>query len=140
MIYRSDTGRIQVSVTGIGLDNISWDTMSAPSIAADNSYYHPGNMGPASPVGGLRTPTDITITRAWSDTLYGVWTALYNAAGFTPMTAIYTPLNINRTASVKPTTFTGLLTTVTAPEFSASSASIQYFSMMMAPHESISQN
>jgi hypothetical protein len=139
-LYRSDTGRIQVTVSGIGLDNVSWDTMEGGEIAADNQTYHPGNMGPATPAGGLRTPSDLTVTRAWTDTMYGNYVALWNAAGFTAMTVSYTPLNIDRSVTVKPVTYSGLLTSVTRPNFEAASASIVYLSLVMAPSESISQN
>jgi hypothetical protein len=139
-IYRADMGRIQVSVTGVNLDSIAWDTLSEAQLNTAAEFYHPGNMGPGQNVGGLRTPGDITITRAWSSALYPVYMALYNAAGFTPMTVTYTPLDGPNVVSQKPLTASGILTSVSRPAVDAATSTIQYLTIVMGPHDSLSQN
>jgi hypothetical protein len=143
MLYRSDMHRIQVSVTGIRLPaGYVFETMEGGDIQTTNEYYHGGNMAPAVPEGGLRTPTDITVSCAWSDSIYPFYVRMYNAAGFTSATVTVTPLD--RTGSVgsgvKPITFSGLLLNVTRPQFQAASSTLGYLSLVIAPSDSVSQN
>jgi hypothetical protein len=138
-IYRSDEGLIQVSVAGVPLDNIAWDTMEGGELSASSNYYHPGNQGPGLELGGLRVPSALTVMRGWSDTLYGLYVALYNAAGFTTGSVSYVPRSKGG-ATLKPTTYQGVLLTVTRPNYSASTDDATYLSLVFGLSESASQN
>jgi hypothetical protein len=140
-IYRSDMHLIQADVTGVNLPaTFVWDSCAGGDIAADNAYYHGGNMAPAVPAGGLRTPTDITITVAWRSDVYPYYLALYNAASFQTATVSVTPLSITGAINVKPLTWTGLLTSVTRAEAQAADSTIGYLTCVIAPQDSLAQN
>lgn len=137
-IYRSDMHLIQADVTGVNLPpTFVWDSCEGGDISVDNAYYHAGNMAPAVPAGGLRTPTDITFTVAWRSDVYPFYIALRAAQGFQTATVSITPLDMTGAITVAPIIFTGLLTNVTRPQFASADSTIGYLSCVMAPQDSI---
>lgn len=137
-IYRSDMHLIQADVTGVALPPaFVWDSCEGGDVAADNAYYHAGNMAPAIPAGGLRTPTDLTVTVAWRSDVYPFYIALRAASGFQTATVSITPLNMVGQITVAPIVFTGLLLSVTRPQVAAADSTIGYLSCVIAPQDSV---
>lgn len=121
--FRSDTARVQVTVAGISLPSDSWSKMEGGENAAETSQLLPGGMAPAVALGGLAKRTDLTVHRPWSDVMAGAYKALDQAVGAATVTASYVVLDNNKqpvaNASV---TYTGILKSVTRPNYDSSSS------------------
>lgn len=120
--YRTDNARIQVSVTGIVLDSVSWDMMDGGEIVAETTNYNPGGMEPAVELGGLSKRSDMTVERIWSDALIAVYKQLDNACGETAGSIGYTVLAKGVTVPGSAVTYTGVLKGVARPGYNSSSS------------------
>lgn len=135
-IYRSDQHSITVSVTGAATDSVSWDYAEGGDLQPEMQTYNPGGMAPAIAVGGLRKRGDLTVRRAWSDTMIGLYKALDDAAGIAPVTVAITPIKADRkTSASKPITYTGILGKVTRPNAEAASSSVVYLEVTVSCNE-----
>lgn len=145
MLYLSNQHRIQMTVTGIALPtSFVWDTCEGGEVTADNSSYYAGNMAPAIPTGGLRAPSDATITVAWSDSIYPYYIALNKAVGFTTASVTITPLsNVpgQVQSGVKPFTFaSGILLSAKRPNAEAAASSIGYLTCTVGTADNLASN
>lgn len=138
-LYRSDMGHISVSVAGVTIDNVSWDSMEGGDITVDSQNYNPGGMVPAVSLGGKRSRSTLTIERVYSDTLVGAYIALDNAAGIAAVTASFQTLAADHKTPVgNPITYTGTLGTVTRPKYDSTSSSPQMLQIVVDCNEAIS--
>jgi hypothetical protein len=117
---RSDQAEIHVSPSVIALDKESWDMMEGGDPVATETPIFPGGMEPQVELGGLPKWTPLTIERAWSETLAGVYKALANAAGSEPITASYIILGVNKIPTGQVYTYTGVLLSCERPKYKAS--------------------
>lgn len=125
--YRSDQGRIHLAVDGVPFtDNKSWDKFEGGDLTPDSpGPYNPGGMAPSLAVGGIRKRSNITVQRAWTESLMGVFMNLDDAAGSASFTCSYTPLQVDRKTSAGLTiTYTGILLTVTRPNYDSTSSAV----------------
>lgn len=125
--YRSDQGKIYLSVAGVSsLDNKSWDKFEGGDLTPDSpGPYNPGNMKPSLAVGGLRKRSNATIQRAWSESLMGAYFDLDLAAGQAAFTCSYTPVKADGvTATGLTIVYTGILLTVTRPNYDSTSSAV----------------
>jgi len=122
--YRSDQGRIQVSVTGVPLDNVSWDVMQGGDNVAPSTNYLPGGMQPPVELGGMPRRNPMTVERLWSDALIQVYKQLDSGAGRLATTASYTVLDASGNPVPGSTiTYTGVLLEAARPDYDSSSNS-----------------
>lgn len=144
MLYLSNQHRIQATVTGVALPaGFVWDSCEGGEVTAGNSTYYAGNMAPGVPTGGLRAPSDVTLTVRWSDDVYPHYVALNRAAGFTAMSVSITPLtNVPGVPlpNVKPITFSGILLSAKRPPAEAADAKIGYLTCTMGTGDNLTQN
>lgn len=121
--FRTDQARIQVNVTGVPLDNVSWDVMQGGDNVAPSTNYPPGGMQPSVELGGIPKRNPLTVERIWSDTLISAYKALDAGAGKLPVTASYTVLDHNGTPVAGSTiTYTGVLLEAARPDYDSSSS------------------
>ena len=135
--YRSDQGRIQVSVTGVTLDSISWDYASGGDPSVDAQHYSPGGMQPQVSLSGIATRADLTVRRAWSDVLIAQYLKLDNAVGSTAKVT-YTPLRNSSTSAGTPVTFTGILKEVKRPDYDSGSSTVVNLELTISLNQSVS--
>jgi len=121
--YRSDQARIQVRVTGIALDNVSWDVMQGGDNVAPSTNYPPGGMQPSVELGGTPRRNPLTVERIWSDTLVAAYKALDSGAGRLAATATYTVLDANGNPVPNSSiTYTGVLLETARPDYDSTSS------------------
>lgn len=120
--YRSDNGRVQVSVPGVALDTTSWDAASGGDVTASSTNYSPGGMQPSIALGGIPTRSNMTVERIWSDFLIGIFRDLDAACGESPITISYTVLRNGIAVPGSTISYTGVLTGVQRPNYDSSSA------------------
>jgi hypothetical protein len=117
--FRSDQAAIHVSIEGVTLDGISWDVMEAGDNTVEGLVVHPGGMAEQVALGGIPKRSPLTVARLWSDTLIAVFKQIDSLAGQAAVTASYVVLNANKTATSNVETYTGVLGTVTRPNYKA---------------------
>lgn len=123
-LYRSDQARIQVSVAGVQLDNLSWDKMDGGDNVAPSTSHLPGGMQPQVELGGFPRRSTMTVERAWSDMLIGAYKQLDNGSGRLRATVTYTVLDANANPVPSSTlTYTGVLLETRRPGYDSSSNS-----------------
>lgn len=121
--YRSDMAHIYVSITGVTIDNISWDSAEGGDIQVESTGYNPGGMQPYVQLGGRRSRAPMTVKRIWSDTLINAYKALDAAAGITGASVSYQVLAADRSTPVgSPITYTGVLGPVTRPNYDSATS------------------
>jgi hypothetical protein len=116
-VFRSDQVAIHVNVTGVALDNTSWDSFEGGEVKVDNLKVFPGGMQPQLALGGIPKWEDVIIHRLWSDTLIALYKELANRAGNTPMEASYTVLETTGVATPNVFSYKGVLLDVTRPNY-----------------------
>jgi hypothetical protein len=122
--FRTDQARIQVSIAGVSLDNVSWDKMEGGDNVAPSTNYPPGGMQPSVELGGVPKRNPVTVERIWSDTLIAAYKAMDNGAGKLPVTASYTVLDRNGNPVPGSTiSYTGVLLETARPNYDSSSSS-----------------
>ena len=134
--YRSDQAEIHVEITGIALDHESWDMMEGGDPVAEETVVFPGGQVPQVALGGLPKWSMVTVERAWSEALAGVYKQIANSAGSAPMTVSY----IQRSGG-KPTgvvdTYTGVLTSAERPKYKASESTDAFLKLTMGCNGSV---
>jgi hypothetical protein len=120
--YRSDQALIQVSVAGILSDTVAWDSFSGGDTGGTTTNRQPGGMGSAYAMGGPQTRNPITLGRIWSDVLFNVYKQLDQATNRARVTVKVTTLDANGRTTGPTTTYSGVLATVTRPEYDSSSS------------------
>jgi len=121
--YRTDMARIQVSVQGITLDNVSWDVMQGGDNVAPSTNYPPGGMQPSVELGGVPKRNQMTVERIWSDTLIAAYKAMDAGAGRLPTTISYTVLDGHGNPVPGSTiSYTGILLEAARPDYDSSSS------------------
>ena len=123
VFYRSDQAAIHVTVAGVPLDNVVWDTMEGGDNVAEDVAYLPGGMAPQINLGGLPKRGDITVTRIWSDALVRVYKQLDQASGQAGVTVTYTVLDASGQSTGSSVTYTGVLKSVTRPNYDSNTSS-----------------
>lgn len=129
--YRSDQAQISVTVEGVAIDNVSWDSMEGGENEVEGLDILPGGMAPQIALGGIPKRKPVTIQRVWSDTLIGVYKALDAVAGNAAVTASYTVLGTNKKPAFSPITYTGVLGTVTRPNYKAGTSEEAFLQLMV---------
>lgn len=136
-VYRSDQFSIGVKVeslpNGAQTDNIPWDSCEGFDNAVEGQTYLPGGMRPQVAQGGIPKRSPGTIKRAWSDPLLGIFKALDSGAGQCPVTVTVATLNNKKepVPGVAPITYTGVLGTVSRPNYMNTSAETAYLQIMV---------
>lgn len=115
--YRSDQHLVHLSVTGVPLDNIQWDSFDGGDNVANDVSYPPGGMLPVVNLGGTPTRSDITLTRAWSDPLVAVYKKLDASVGRAPATIPVTTLDANGSPTGATVTYSGVVKSVARPGY-----------------------
>jgi hypothetical protein len=136
--YRSDMFNLQVQVSGVVLDTISWDSCDGGEISVESQNVNLGGMAPAIALGGKRSRSDMTVKRIWNDTLIGAYIALDAAAGSAPVTISVQTLSAAKQPVGAPLVYTGILGPVTRPAFEATTSSPIYLQMVVSLNETIS--
>lgn len=137
MLYTSANSQIVVSVSGVKIDNQTWDKFSGAGHTMDTSTYNAGNMAPAIAIGGVSKRASATIERAWDDTLISTYLNLDGAVG-SPVSIKINPLKNRSTFGPASRSFTGLLKEVNPPESDSTSSTIQMLSIVVELNETIS--
>lgn len=137
-IYTANQWKISVSVTGVTIDNKTWDSFEDGNHTMDTQNYNPGGMAGAVATAGVSKRDQGTVARAWDDTLIGAWVNLEGALG-NPVTLQLTPLKTSSTTAGSSVTYTGILRQVTRPNYDSTSSTINKLSMVVELNEQISQ-
>jgi hypothetical protein len=138
MRFRSDMASIQLSVSGVTVDNVAWDTFEGGDIEPEMQNFNPGGMAPAVSMGGLRKRSMITLTRNWDSTLRGAYLGLDGAAGIAPATVTISTLQADGTREGNPRVYTGVLGKVTPPKFESTSSAPAMLSVEIDCNEDMS--
>ena len=136
--YRSDMFQLQVSVAGVNIDTISWDSVEGGELQSDDTSFNPGGMQPQIALGGKRSRSAMTVKRIWSDALLGSYVALDNVAGNAPVTISVQTLSASKQPVGSPLVYTGILQTCTRPGFDSSSSSVVYLQLVVGMNEALS--
>lgn len=137
-VYRKEHWFITIAVTGIALDTQSWDKATGGDINPTMVKYPLGGMGGSVAIGGRRERNDITIERAWDDTLITLWKKLDDASGDTPATVSLQPLVRRGNAAGKPINYSGILAQVTRPDADSSSSDAATMTVVVSLNETVS--
>jgi hypothetical protein len=137
--YRSDMWQVQLQVTGLTLDNVSWDSFEGGDIAPEMQQYNPGGMAQQISLGGIRKRTEITLKRVWSDFLIGVYVALDALGGNGAAVVSATPMKGDRkTAAGNPIVYTGVIGQVMKPNYDSATGGAALLQVTVTPNEAIS--
>lgn len=128
--YRSDQGSIGLTVTGVTIDNISWDSMEGGDNVVEGQTYLPGGQRPQRSLGGTPKRSPLTLKRIWSDTLINVYKTLDELAGSAIVTATYTVTRAGIPVAA-PITYTGTLGTVTRPNYGSETPEKAFLQVMV---------
>lgn len=129
--FRSDQTTISVTVAGVALDNLSWDVMEGGDNTVEGLTLLPGGMAPQVAKGGIPKRSPLTIKRLWSEALILQYKALDAVAGNAEVKAAYTVLNTNKTPAFSPISYTGVLGTVSRPNYDAMKSEAAYLTIMV---------
>lgn len=131
-IYRKDMWFIQLIVPAIAFDSQSWDQASGGSINPTMVKYPPGGMGDEIPIGGRRTREDMTVIRAWDDTLINIFMSLDAASGNTPAQIAVRPLARRNVGAGKSIVYGGMLGQVTGIDTDSSSSDASLLTVVLS--------
>jgi hypothetical protein len=135
--YRSDQGSIGLTVAGVTLDNVSWDSFEGGDNTVEGQTYLPGGQRPQRSLGGTPKRSPITMKRIWSDTLINVYKQLDALAGSAVVTATYTVTRAGIPVAA-PITYTGTLGTVTRPNYGSETPEKAFLQIIIDPDGEIS--
>lgn len=127
--FRSDQASIGVTVEGVSLGNESWDVLEGADNAVDVITLLPGGMAPQVAKGGIPKRSNGTVKRLWSESLILQYKALDAVAGNANITVTYTVLNTNKTPAFAPITYTGVIGTVSRPNYDATKSEAAYLTV-----------
>lgn len=131
-LLRQDQAAISVTVTGVALPFIkSWTMLEGGDVEAEDTKTRPGGMLPQVNLGGPSSRSDCTVTRNYSAALHPYIVQLENVAGRAAMKVAYTILDANGVPSGPTVTMTGILKTVTRPNFDANATGAAFLSLVM---------
>jgi hypothetical protein len=123
-LFRTDQAVIHVTVSGVTIDDLSWDVLDGGDNTAQSVNYNPGGMAPSVAMGGIPKRSPVKVSRVWSDTLISAYKALDNGTGHLAVTVSYTNLDANGNGVVGSTiTYTGILDAVARPGYDSGTAS-----------------
>lgn len=137
--YRSDQARIQVSVGGIPIDNVPWDSFSGGDNVATDVNYNPAG-GQSINMGGIARRSDITVDRIWSDTLINAYGLLDQGVGVVPVSVSVTTTDANYQATGRTTTYTGILKGATRPAYDSSTSTEARLQLVIGVNGSITHS
>lgn len=126
--FRSDQASIGVTVSGIILDNLSWDVLEGGEQSVDGVTVLPGGMAPQVPLGGIPKRATATVKRLWAESLVVQYKALDEVAGNAAVTVTYQVLGTNKAPArgIAPITYTGVLANVMRPNYDAMKSEAAY--------------
>ena len=131
VLYRSDQASIGVTVAGVTLDNLSWDVLEGGENTVEGITVLPGGMAPQKALGGIPKRSPLTIKRLWSEALILQYKALDAVAGQAIVNVSYTVLKTNKTPAYSPISYTGVLGTVSRPNYDAMKSEAAYLQIMV---------
>jgi hypothetical protein len=132
-IYRSDQALITVTITpSIGLDLGSWDVFEGGDNTVDDLTVLPGGMAPQVALGGIPKRSPVTVKRLWSSALIPIFKALDAQAGQAAVTVGYTVLSTSKEPAYPAVSYTGILGTVTRPNYDAMKSEAAYLQISVA--------
>lgn len=137
MLYTSANSKIMVKVSGVTIDNQTWDKFSGAGHTSETSVYNPGGMVSSVAVQGVTKRSPATLERAWDDTLIGSYLDLDRALN-QPVSITVTPLKNRTTSGPAKRTFTGILKEVTPPGSDSTSSTIEMLSITVELNEPVS--
>ena len=137
VVYTSNQAKITLSVPSIGFsDSTSWDKFTGGGNVAETQQHTPGGMGPSFAVGGIVKRNQITLERAWDDSLIGVYGDLDGAVN-SPCTIGVQPLKSASQTIGKQRTYTGILREVSPPDTDASSSNVSMLQIVIEADEKL---
>jgi hypothetical protein len=129
-LYRTDQASIGVTVAGVALPNESWDVLEGAENTVEGITVLPGGMAPQRALGGIPKRGPATVKKLWSESLIVLFKQLDGLAGQGLITITYTVLNANRTATAFTETYTGVMGTVSRPNYDAKTSEPAYLTVM----------
>jgi hypothetical protein len=129
IVYRTDQASIGVTVAGIALPEGSWDVLEGAENMVEGVSVLPGGMAPQRALGGIPKRGPATVKRLWSEPLVLVFKQLDALAGYGDITITYTVLNRNKTATIFTDTYTGVMGTVSRPNYEAKTSEPAYLTI-----------
>ena len=142
--YRSNQFAIGLTVEGLPegkqTDKVRWDSLEGGDNTVEGTNYLPGGMAPLVALGGIPKRSALTLKRAWSTSLIEVFKALDQAAGQCPATITVATLKANGEVveNAPVITYTGVLGTVTRPNYAAETGETAYLQVVVDPNGPIS--
>ena len=135
-LYRSNQFQITLTVEGVKTDEVKWDSAEGGDATVESTGYLPGGMLPFIQLGGVPKRSALTLKRAWSTPLIEIFKALDAEAGRAVATVAIATLNTKGVAesSVPVITYTGVLGTVTRPNYGAEDAAVAYLQVVVDPN------
>lgn len=117
---RANQFSVRVSVDGADLGD--WDKMEGAESDSEDTLYRPGAMAPAISLGGQSTVAAATISRLYDiNRDPGIVHMLRAKTGKGRVTIVKQPLAVDGSAFARAESFTGILKTVTSPEYDSES-------------------
>lgn len=126
LIFRSDQASIGVTVTGVNLGNESWDVLEGGAQEVEVVMVLPGGMEPQVALGGIPKRSVLTVKKLWSESMINEFQLLDSVAGNAFTTVTYTVLGVNHKPAFPAYTYTGVLGTVTRPNYDAMKSEAAY--------------
>lgn len=125
---RSDTYMVNVQVehprTGAMINYGTWDKMTGGELGASASSYRPGGMAPPVSLGGVKTTTNVTVSRLYRLARdHDVAQQLFDGVGRSKMVVTKQPLDIEGNTYGKPIVYHGTLDRVKTPDVDSESSS-----------------
>lgn len=125
--YREDTALIQLTVKngkqGELLSNQQCVSIEGGDAEAATEHVFPGNMESSEPIGGIVTPSDVTVELLYTDSIAPKTQALKEAAKWgSEVSATVTPLNAEGSDEEGELTWTGVLKSITPPKRDSASS------------------
>jgi len=129
VVYRTDQASIGVTVAGITLPEGSWDVLEGAENMVEGVSVLPGGMAPQRALGGIPKRGPATVKRLWSEPLVIIFKQLDALAGYGDIIITYTVLNRNKTATIFTETYTGVMGTVSRPNYEAKTSEPAYLTI-----------
>lgn len=134
---RKDQWSVTVSVDGFGNLGV-FDKCDVGEIDSDTQTWSPGGMGPPISIGGIQTPSDVSVSRMYVlQRDHPIMSRLMNAAGQAHMQISRQPLDTNKVPFGKPIVQTGMLKRASCPEHDSNSSDGDEFELIMTPGGSV---
>jgi hypothetical protein len=89
----------------------------------------PGGMAPQRALGGIAKRGPATVKKLWSEPMILIFKQLDELAGSGVITITYTVLNTNKTATTYSDTYTGVMGTVSRPNYDAKTSEPAYLTV-----------